>query len=501
LIKDLTESGISLNNTVENINLPKFEDIPVPTVIALLTGSGVGSKPLQSLLDGHEQIYMIPAYPLLYFYPHWSTWEKSLKDWSWNSIIDIFCEKHASVIDSRRIPGHNGLTTLGIDKNEHIEIDENLFKKCLLHFLTGQKIGSKLFILAIHYAYSICKQEYHGNKHLLIYHIHEVEYLGCLVNDFPDVKVVGMSRDPRANIEGRVRAAINVDQSKLNSTDSKIYEKHIYRHVCIYIFNDTHRISEHVDKSNVCIVKLEELYYKQDTVMKNLCYWLGIQFTKSTRTMTFDGKLWWGDKVYNMDTTNGINSRVVSQNWKNTLGKKDWFVIEGIQFDLLKKYNYQLYTYKTDSILNKILLVFAILYPSRFELDVIRKYFNPKEHVKFIKLAWLEARGDLELKDYTWNATHLYKTTYSDFKLWQAIWNVRLMLLFREQYEKNPSKNTYRIANYFGMYIYLLTSYLRYLWSFLLSPLTITLRWKVMFYVLWRRLNSNVVLPDEIVGD
>jgi hypothetical protein len=498
----MTESDISLAASVEKKKkLPNFEDIKVPAVIGLVTGSGVGTKPLQSFLDGHEEIYMIAAYPLLYFYPHWATWEDTLKEWTWKSIIDIFCEKHASVIDSRKIPGHNGLTTLGVGKNEHIEIDENLFKQYLLHFLAEQEISSKIFLLAMHYAFSLCKQEEIGKKHLLIYHIHEVEYLDYLVHDFPNVKVISMARDPRANIEGRIRAAVNVDQSKLNATDCKIYEKHIYRHICKYLFNDTHRITENIEKSNICIIKLEELYYNQKAVMKDLCNWLGIQFNDSVLAMTFDGKLWWGDKVYNMESTNGINPRVVSQGWKNSLGKIDWFVIEGIQFDLLNKYNYPLYKYNSDNFLNRFFLVFAILYPANFESVVIKKFFNPYEHIKMLKSAWSEAMGILEIKDYTWNATHLYKTTYSDLELWKTRRYVNLMLSRRERYVSNPENLMLKVARYFSIFIYVTISYFRFLGAFFLFPITIMRRWKTMYYALWRRLTASATLPNECGAD
>ena len=40
-------------------------------IIALVGGVGAGSKYFQSLLDLHPELYMIPGYSLLYFYPHY----------------------------------------------------------------------------------------------------------------------------------------------------------------------------------------------------------------------------------------------------------------------------------------------------------------------------------------------------------------------------------------------------------------------------------------------
>ena len=137
-----------------------YDDIVTPRIIAIVSGGGTGSKLFQSFLDNHEQIFMIPAYPLLYFYPHWLTWEKEFKNqWNWETLIDAFCSKHASVLDSRRIPGHNGLTKLGENQDEHVEIDEKMFRSYLAHLLNKQQIHRKVFLLAVHYAYALCKNE------------------------------------------------------------------------------------------------------------------------------------------------------------------------------------------------------------------------------------------------------------------------------------------------------------------------------------------------------
>ena len=66
---------------------------------------------------------MVPGYQIMYLYPHWQQWEQELQDaWEWGRIIDEFCLKHGSVIDSRRIPGNDGLTTLGGEQGR-VDID------------------------------------------------------------------------------------------------------------------------------------------------------------------------------------------------------------------------------------------------------------------------------------------------------------------------------------------------------------------------------------------
>src|SRR5438093_1066422 len=126
---------------------PSFQSIPVPRVVGLFVGNGVGSKLLQGHLDGAPELYMIPAYPLLYFYPHWRDWTKQFAGgWTWDRAIDLFCEKHASVIDSRRIPGLNGMRTLGKNADDYVSIDETLFRGTLAHLLRIEPVSSATFV-------------------------------------------------------------------------------------------------------------------------------------------------------------------------------------------------------------------------------------------------------------------------------------------------------------------------------------------------------------------
>lgn len=47
----------------------ELKEIKIPKTVALLTGNGTGTKVFQGFFDGHPNIYMIPGYPLTYFYP------------------------------------------------------------------------------------------------------------------------------------------------------------------------------------------------------------------------------------------------------------------------------------------------------------------------------------------------------------------------------------------------------------------------------------------------
>ncbi len=204
---------------------PAFDDIAVPQMVAFTHGNGAGSKAFQSYLDGHPELLMVPAYPLMYFYPHWYQWKEEYADrWTWDTIIELFFEFHASVIDSTRIPGYNGLMGLGKDKDRSLKVDESVFRSLLVHFVREQKVSSRTFLLAIHYALEIASGGELSSKRVLFYHIHICEYVSdYLKSDFPDLLVVTMARDPRSNLWGRYYSSnISVNRHKMDATDAVI---------------------------------------------------------------------------------------------------------------------------------------------------------------------------------------------------------------------------------------------------------------------------------------
>ena len=466
----------------------RFRDIPIPTMIGLVEGNGSGAKLLQALLDGHEQLYMIPAYPLLYFYPHWDSWEKQFKRiWRWETIIDLFCEKHASVLDSRKIPGHNGLTTLGKSQNEYISIDEKLFRSYLFQLLSEEKIHRKTFLLAVHYAYSLAKGEELSSKRVLLYHIHSNEYLvKYLLVDFPSLKAIAMIRDPRPNIERRVKSSLwNVDEAKLNPSDAMIYRGRAYGLLCKHIVYNALKQMEGISYWNIKLIRHEDLVQNLETIMKKLSDFIEIDFTRQLLEITFDGKLWWGDKVYGMTPTNQVNPDIISKNWMHSINDIDCYVIEGILFDFFLKYKYTPYKYINDDMMNRLKLMMLLFIPSSIERKVFKEYWRLSNHINLIKKSWRESYDLSFFKDYSSSATYRYKYAYMDLKLWQSRW-------YKNRLRGPFGRKAPRI-------IYTAVQYFKYLFAATTNWFLISKRCAHSAQALIRRLAGKNYLPENIM--
>jgi hypothetical protein len=468
--------------------MPRYRDIPEPRMVALYTANGSGTKLYQGFLDGHPQLYMIPAYPLMYFYPHWHEWERDLADrWSWPAIIDTFCIRHASVIDTRRIPGHDGLAALGEGQNEFIAIDETRFRRLLEHMLEDEPISARRLLLAAHYAYAICRGEDLAPKRALLYHVHVHEYVErYLIGEFPDMLVLGTIRDPRANFRGRYESSeAGVDMIKMNATDAMVYRRRVYYFIMRYFYEGLD-IMRGFPIDRLRVIRHEDLLLRPEGVMAATAAFLGIDHDPCLATITFGNRQWWGDKVYDMEPMNRVNPNITSDAWKKRTDRIDWFVFEGLFFRYLERYGYALYRYRTDSWRERLLLLGAIFLPSAVERRVLMTYLSGAHFADFLAAARAEASGAAPFKDYGFNAYYRHKWTQKDLRLNRLRWHVRLLLWARR---RDALIGTSRA-------IYVAWSLARYAWTIACWPVTLVRRWGVHLAAYRRLVTGRNVLPE-----
>lgn len=489
-------------SALENIRSqwPTFKSIRTPQMVGLFCGNGVGSKLLQGYLDGAPELYMVPAYPLMYFYPHWQDWKKKYRgDWNWNKAIDLLCEKHASVIDSRRIPGFNGLQSLGKNRDEYISVDEELFRQTLSHLVKNEPVQSATLLLAVHYAYSLCLGEDISQKHVLIYHVHAFEYVNYLMADFPDAKIISMTRDSRSNLGRRIATNYNIDSSKLNKSDAYLVRALSPYYVTRYILEDLQIIASAVEPDKIRVIRHEDLGLRLEDTLKKLCAWIGLTYSPDMLEVTLGGKEWWGDKVYDMAPTNKFNPRVLSKDWQKSKGFIDWFVQEGLMVDFFERYGYKAEKYTNDSYFSRLLLAMLCLVPTRSELELVGFYLNPVNVIKFISASFREAYGSPPIKDYTWNATYLYKLEYLELRLWETRPHVRLLTSMREYGRHCPILIIGSLVNFVAAVVYVAGQLLRYCYAFARLPYWFLRTRKVIFRRMGEMWGGKANLPEPLV--
>lgn len=475
-------------------DVPHLSDIQEPQMVVLIGAGRAGTKFLQSYLDDHKDILMIPGYPLLYLYPHFDNWCKQFSEnLLWDRIIDLFCEKHASVLDSRKVPGLSGLERLGLNKDQHIEINEEMFRRYLKIILKNVPIKRRSFLLAVHYTYGLCKQWDLRTKKILLYHMHDPQFLPKLVEDFPALKLVCMTRNPQTSLHSMVRSFTIVDQAKLNFSDSLRLTGRNFWLACYQQFYTFNHLRNYLEETQAVAVRLENLQDIEQT-MRPLADWLGVDFSESMLKSTFDGKIWWGD-VATTKQTSGFNADILSDNWKKSISRFDLFVIEGIYLHFFEMYNYDRLVYKHDTSINRLLLIFAILALGKAEWHIIGFYFDPRTHMRFIRAAFNESGERALRKDYTWNATYLYKWTYRDLRLWRKRWYEKFIDFTNGRLGENPHSLYVSGLITFGRILYTGVQYIRFWIAIFIFPVHIFRRWRIYYITLWKRMRGHVFLP------
>ena len=217
--------------------------------------------------------------------------------------------------------------------------------------------------------------------------------------------------------------------------------------------------------------------------------------------MTFGGREWWGDKIYEKKATNRFNPDILEKKWQKKLSCVDCFVMEGVLYDYLHKYAYRdLQLYKKDTNLNRLLLFFAILIPSKLEVSIFKQYLSPATHATFLNACLSECTGKIELKDYTKNASYYYRWAYIDLELWRSRWYTSLLKTARNSIEKNPNNLRSKIYFNFACAVYIVRNYIRFWWSIISFPLMVVKRARMLYGCLRRRIRKKHALPANILG-
>ena len=488
----------------------RISDVKEPKLLCLVVFTGGGTKLFQSYLDGHPDVYNIPAYPLIYFYPHWQTWREQFQEvWNWDTIINIFCIKHASVIDSRNIVGMNGLDKLGETNDGYVSIDAEQFRGYLKSLLRDEPVSRRAFVLAVNYAYALCKGQDLSCKKVLLWHHHSVEHLDDFMSDFPDATILATIRDPRVKIYRLWSQFQKEDQFKLNPTDTMIYQSNAIYHVSKYMFFLQHDLGKMVKVKDVIFLRHEDMAIDLRRMMKKFADLFGIRYLDLMLESSFDGKIWWGHEIYGMPDVNGTRSqsekakqvsqealrRILSAEWKHQKPGVEIFIFEGMMFDFLVQYGYQPLYYKKDSWWERISWMVIALLLFEIEIKSTLFYLNPATHLKIMATAWKEAQGEIKRKYYGFNGTYLYKYNYVDLKLWRRSFIERWL----DKAEKIKNKDKLSHSNFVAASIgYVLYVYARFLGATVFLPVQYFRRLKICYVTFFKRLFWGSFLTSQL---
>ena len=337
---------------------------------SLVTTGRTGTCYLQSLLDSHPEILTFNG-PLLYD----SFWKSSAcvsaGKFDVGDFIDEFIGEHIGNLKSR-YDLRDGKDQLGNDRKQSLDIHLREFRNEFMKLLEGREVDSRNSLLAIYGAYALCLGQEIEDKKLFFHHAHNFEELLIYLQDFPNSKIICMTRDPRANFVSCVEHWRKFDPA----TD---FGWNVFFHIR-RILRDATPLEAY---DNECLViRVEDLGSEHS--LRQLSNWLTISYDDILTRSTWGGLAWHGDRISERGVKDsGLSRDILRNKWEEKLSVTDKFVLAFIMHYRLKHYGY---SHNTISIYRKIGALFLILMPLRYEwrffsLKYLRKCIQDRRTV------------------------------------------------------------------------------------------------------------------------
>ena len=330
----------------------------------LVTTGRTGTDFFQSLLDGHPEIYVFNG--SLYFH---TFWQEALSvcrgiDINLSDLIDEFIGNHLIAFKSRYDPSERK-DQLGEEKNECIDIDTAQFKKHVLGLLSDEVITSRSVLTAIYIAYEMCLERDIGRKKVFFHHVHHVRKVDDYMKDFPNSKIICMTRDPRAlYVSGVENWRRHQEEADHPSFPQYILWRAVDESLPLDIYND----------GRLAMLKLEDL--SREETLHAFCGWLGITYDNCMVRSTWSGKRWWGDVISEnsiKESERGFSKTIVSNNWEQRLNRLERAVLNYLLIDVLDWYGYP--GQRKEGFLWGVVFALAILLPTGYERRYLSKKF------------------------------------------------------------------------------------------------------------------------------
>jgi hypothetical protein len=376
------------NDSIKNNSTNTFDVSSVNRIICIMSFTSSASCLMSSLLDNHPNILSFPDNVVSSFSEFWQEFYSLPLE----PLLDKFLDKYTTIFDARTVPNGyegtpetgeaRGYTTLGLERNEYLKVNQASFRTYMKVFLGDSKnITRKLFFQAMHVAYAKALNRSVINP-IIVFGLHSLTHPGrikALMEDFSDVYFLTMVRHPLNATGSRLRAQIR----------NGIGISHFHR--IITGISGAGATDPSTKNSSWRAVRMEDLHQFPKETMENVSNWIDLPWNKILLESTINGKKWWNEKQGIQ--TSGFNSAIASQTFEDYLSKLD-----SLRLYIMLNRKCSAWSYKTpwwsNSFFSKLLVFPLFVVPFKIEiiawLLMSKSILNSKE--KFIMKTWLLLR-------------------------------------------------------------------------------------------------------------
>lgn len=349
-------------------------------LVALVTTGRTGTDFFQSLMDGHPQVFGFTGQ----YHFNWF-WEQSACAHSGLPIVaEDIADEFIGMMLYRFRTRYDAIERkgeLGETRDGEVDVDRAAFRRHLVALLDGVEISAKTFLPASYAAFALARGEDPLERRVILHHAHRIRGIAPLLRDFPEAKVICMIRDYRANYVSGVENWRRHEPA----TDNPSYPVYI-----IWRAVDEANALAGLPADRLRALRLEDLGSRD--VLTEIAGWLGIDYDDCMTRSTWGGLRWWGDRISvnsPKSEETGFSPTMISNSWRNKLGRLDIFVLDTILEPQLHHYGYL--DDPRHSRWRDLLAAAAILLPTCYE----RRYLAPKR--VFAMLRRVDIKGLLRL--------------------------------------------------------------------------------------------------------
>ena len=301
-------------------------------VVFLVCAGRAGGGFLQSMLDSHPEIVMLPME--FKFQANWLKYCQG-KNLDLNTMVDTWTKK-------TKISLFNEGILYGVEANKdftNCNIED--FKKHLIQILKRDGLSKQNVFYGLHEAYAKSIGQNLKLVKMIIEFCARSIIIDEAINDFPGAKFIEVARDPRANYMS------SKNQMLLVNTNLIIGNKYKFSSLLIKILKDLYVDYQSMRNNPVSriknkwlIIRHEEMHFNNSMVVHNLTKWLGVSNHPSLYKSTLGGHEWSGNSSTGKAVV-GVSPDVVSR-WESEIGLEEKRLIELIFSNVFSYYSYSL---------------------------------------------------------------------------------------------------------------------------------------------------------------
>jgi hypothetical protein len=321
---------------------------------------------LQSLLDGHPSVLMLPYSFLGYYYfNYWPDMRRALgpKAGDAAAVARHFRETFVEVFDGSKGSG----PLFGL---QAIRVDAEKFQGFVEKKLAGRPVTRKSFFIALHLAYAKARFQDVSGKTLIVFPMHDPleRTVDNFSEDFPDAKIVMMTRDPRASYSSLLRYTIDLER-KIHGEGYDEARSLVWFARFLYRRSGGETLARGFPREQVRAIRLEDLHTKSESVMRALAGWLEIPYDESLLKGTFNGEPYaFAQATSVAKPVTGFNPEVVkSDSWKSFYAPGDLLLLEILFARRLRAYGYEPQAYRSRR--QALLAPLLALAPAKYERE------------------------------------------------------------------------------------------------------------------------------------